>query len=170
MNFGELSRDYNLAIGAELVFEIKEHFHDAVRRLIEDQRVRYVSELLQHAAALAGTRRQKSHKVKSFSWQSARNQRGYKCRRAGNGHDVQSALNGRLDEERTGIGDSRHAGVGNQGNTPPATDAFHEFLRSAGLVVLVVTLRWGRDPKMVQQFLCMTGILAGDQVGLAQHS
>src|SRR5439155_20601132 len=48
MHLGKLARDYYSAIGAECGFEIVKHVGDAVRSLIEDERLSKARKTLEH--------------------------------------------------------------------------------------------------------------------------
>ena len=66
-----------------------------------------------------------------------------------------------------GIGDNRCSCITYQDNLRPLLQPLHQLLSSGGFVVLVIAERWLTNPVMIQEFYCVPGVFACDQVCFA---
>src|SRR5579862_7276945 len=68
------------------------------------------------------------------------------------------------------IRDARHTRVGHQGDLRAALQVHHQFRRLSHLVMLVIADAAGGDAIVVEEFLCLARILAGNQIDTLQHA
>src|SRR5204862_4338204 len=91
-------------------------------------------------------------------------------RGAGQHLHVQVALQAGADEPETWVGDHRGARLADQRDLRPALDLLRQLHRPLGLVSLVVGDEAGlRDVEPLEQEPGAAGVLAGDEVRLAQR-
>ena len=74
----------------------------------------------------------------------------------------------RAHQHEAGVGDQRHAGVGDERDDLAVVHALDELGRARLLVLLVVADELAGDAVVLEQRAGAAGVLAGDQVGLAQ--
>src|SRR6185312_6662826 len=141
-----------------------------MRSFVKNESFRTVAQYFQCGPALARARRKKAHEAERISRQSACHQRGKKRGWARNNDDLKPAIQSGANDALSGIGNSRHACIGDKRNARSAVNFRDQLLRTRSFVVLVIALRRRLDFKMVEQFLSVARVFAGDYVGLAQHA
>ena len=118
MQFGELAADGDIALGKNLSHGF-ERRHNAMWRLVEDERAGDDGKALQSAHAVAVLATQKAFEEEMLAGNTGR----YECRDAsrgaGNNFDRHIRLARRLDQRLAGIGHARHAGVRGKGEGLP---------------------------------------------------
>ena len=110
MQLGELATDGNLTLGKNLGhgFECR---HDAMWRLVEDERAGHHGKALQTAHAVTVLSAQKALEEKMLAGNAGRNKRRDASRGAGNNLDRHIRLARRLNQSLAGIRHTRHTGV-----------------------------------------------------------
>ena len=68
------------------------------------------------------------------------------------------------------IGDSGCPRITDYSDSRTRSKLLHEFRRPRGLIVLVIAGRTRGYSVMIEQLLRLTGVLAGDEINLLQHS
>ena len=149
---------------------IFESLHHAVRSFVKNLRARRSFDRLECRATLPAFGGKKSAEAKRIARQATRHQRRQKSRRAGNRHHRHMMPDGQRNQPVSGIGNSRHARVRDQRDARALLHLFHQFGRARHLVVLVIAGSAGRDAVMVEQFLRLPGIFAGNHVHFFEHA
>ena len=138
MQLGEFAADGNLTLGKDLGHG-RERRHDAMWRLVEDERAGHHGKALQTAHAVAVLSAQKALEEKMLAGNAGRDERRDASRGTGNNFDGHIGLTRRFDQRLAGIGHTRHAGVRGKGEGLPRQQAVDQAGCAAGDHVLVTT-------------------------------
>ncbi len=111
VQLGDLARDAGGTRGAERHRGVGEHFLQAVRRLVEDQRARVGCERGEPLAARFRFRGKKTFVTEAVGRQAGGGQRGDDRGGAGHRHDANAGVAHRADQRKAGIVYQRRAGV-----------------------------------------------------------
>ena len=77
---------------------------------------------------------------------------------------------GKRNQPEAGIGNPRHARVGDQSHTRPSLQFEDQFGRARHFIVLVIADGAGGNTVMVEKFLTLPRVLTCDQVAFLQYS
>ena len=89
---------------------------------------------------------------------------------SGDGEDRNAGGDGGLNELGAGVGDAGSAGVRDDGDAGAGLELGYKLLGALGLVEEMVAEGGGDDLKVVEEFLRLARVFAGDLVGLAQDA
>ena len=78
--------------------------------------------------------------------------------------------NRQRNQPKARIGNSRHSRVGHQRDARSLLHIFHQFGGTGDFIVLVIADGAGSNAVMVQQFLRLPRIFAGDDIHFLQHA
>jgi len=148
-----------------------QRFQNAVRAFISDDGGRFGTQRFKRLPPRMAFGRQKSNKTKLIDSQSRRRQRRQYRRSSWQRNHCQARVDGGHHHAIAGIRNQRRAGVGDNRDGIARAQTFHNFGRAAGLVMLVIAQQWLANFEMIQQFLRLARVLAGDGAHLfAQHA
>ena len=77
---------------------------------------------------------------------------------------------GQRDQPKAGIGNSGHTSIGDQRHACALLQIFNQLSRTRHLIVFVVADGAGCDVVVVQQFLSLPRVFAGDDVHFFEHA
>ena len=138
VQLGEFAADGNLTLGKDLRHGL-ERRHDAMWRLVEDERAGHHGKALQTAHAVAVLSTQKALEEKMLAGNARRNERRDASRGPGNNFDGHIGLTRRLDQRLAGIGHTRHASVRGKSEGLPRQQTVDQAGGAAGDHILVAT-------------------------------
>ena len=169
VQLGEFSGDHRRAVAKnrQCVFE---RAHDAVRRLIEDQRRGFVLERLEGFEPLCPLGGQKTAEAKGFGRQARGGECGLDRDGTGQRNDIDSGGDGLLYDSKSRIGNTRHACVGDNRDRLASPGAVDKLAGAFGLVVFVITHERLLDFEVLEKLARMPGVLTGDHIRLAKRS
>ncbi len=149
--------------------EARQHAGEAARRLEGDDRDVGRFELSPERGALALPPRQPAEKPVALTGEAARDERRLDCRGTGEDGHGEPGGDGRVDQSCAGIVDERHAGVRDECDARALAKQAERLLCPARLAVPVDASELPcADPVTIEQDLCVPGVLAEDDVRLAQ--
>ena len=122
MQLGEFAADGDIALGKDLGHGL-ERRHDAMWRLVEDERAGDDGKALQSAHAVSVLATQKAFEEEMLAGNTGRYERRDASRGAGNNFDRHIRLTCRLDQRLAGIRHTRHAGIRGKGEGLPRQQA-----------------------------------------------
>ena len=137
---------------------------NAMRRFVDDERERQVRDGGEQLALCFRGRRQESQEDEPLGAQTRGRERGDRGVRAGNGHHLEAGVADPAHESRTGIADTRRAGVADDGDAAAAVEHRHDLVGARDLVVLVQREWTRRDPVVAEQHARHARVLGGDHV------
>ena len=141
-----------------------------MRSFEEGERVCYPSSILEPAFSVFRPSWWKPEHSQRNHWKPTGHHGGERSRGTGYGLDPDPGLPARVYELDPGIRDTRCSGVRHKGQVL-AVGQFLEKLWEPALEVMGVETDGRRgDPEVTQQLSCMTGILGGNEVRLAQNT
>lgn len=162
--FGEFTRDADGSAGDDF-HESDEGFFQPMGRLEKNSGFIAGRGLGEFAGAASAFDRKESAEEKPV----ARKARSDEGREDGGGarqnRDGQAALDAGLDEAVAGIGNARHAGIGDQGDMGTLGDAVGEFPAAGGFIVAVEADEGFFDAEVLEKQSAVAGILGGDEIG-----
>src|SRR5207237_10593195 len=109
-------------------------------------------------------------KAERLDRQTTRDQRRNERRRSRNRNGCNAAFDGQREQAESRIGNSRRPGIADYRDPRSRSKLLDEFRRPRGLIVLVIAGRTRGYSVMIEQLLRLTGVLAGDEINLLQHS
>ena len=165
---GQLARYRNRTFGSENPGELLERLRQTVRRLVENHRTLFVGEL-QQALRPPFLGRQKTLETKTIAREAAVHKRRHESRSARQGLDFDPVLEASSHEQKTGIGNTRRAGIRHQRDRLARLDSTGNGLDGRMLVELMVTPHPLLDPQMSEQHLRGPRILGQNQVHVRKH-
>jgi hypothetical protein len=179
MNLGQLTRDDDAKLRPKNRFQIGERIEQAVRSLIKDQGARGLmrlcgergafGEIFEARATRAGLLGQETEELKFVGGQARSDQRADGGVGAGNGKDGYTGSDGLANEPGAGIAHARRSGIGDERYGGPGLYALDQFGGTGALVVLVATDSFFLDLEMIEKFLGLARVFAGDAVDIAQN-
>src|SRR6476661_6511282 len=123
----------------------------------------------QHALQITGAPGQEALEPPTVGGQPRGDERGGDRRRPWQHLDVEVALQARTDHAEARVGDDWRARLADQRDPRAALNLLRELHGALGLVALVVgDEARAQDVQALEQQACASGVLAGDEVGLAE--
>ena len=122
-------------------------------------------DLRQHAKALLSLPRKKSKKGELIARNTGCDERSEKCRRTGDGDNVDSRIDCRGNKSRTGIGKQRSSRISDERNRVSIHETLDEPRRFARFVVLVIRGAPRANLIMIEQSSRVPCILCNDKRG-----
>jgi len=155
---------------SEKLHHVRKAVHDAHRGLVEHERRPLPGQPLEDAAARTRAGRQEADEEKTVGREAGDRQGQGRGARAGHRHDRQAFLPGVAHEAIARVGDSRRAGIGDEGDVAAGPQGAEDPLPLPPLVLLEVGGRGGCDGVGAQENAGPACVLAGHEGGLAQHA
>ena len=147
---GEFAADGNLTLGKDLCHGL-ERRHDAMWRLVEDERTGHHGKALQPTHTVTMFATQKALEEKMLAGNAGRNERRDASRGPGDNFDGHIGLTCCLDQRLTGIGHARHAGVRGKSEGLPCQQTVDQAGGAADDHILVATDKRLGNAQMHQQ-------------------
>ena len=173
MPFGELACHLQGSI-AQYRQEVFKQLQQPVWCLVQDHGARFLAQLGQASAALAGFGRQKPFEAEATAGQAAAHQCGGHGTGPGHTDHRQASLPGRGHQRFARIRDAWQTGVAHHGDCFTGREGLEQFGDALELVVLVkahqpLTRFTVAQAELMQQQAAAARVLAGDAVGSRQH-
>ncbi len=166
--FAEFAGDADFLLGEELGAD-GEGFEEAVRGFEEDAGDLAVgggAEVAFSAAAFDG---EEATVEELFGGEAAPDQGGEDGAGAWENRVGEAAFDAGAEEAVAWVADSGHPGIGDEGDLFAIGEVFEEFGGASGFVVFVVTDEGFGDFEVAEEIARMTGIFAGDEIGILQR-
>lgn len=169
MKFGELASNYNWSI-AQYIQHRRQRRADPMRRLKKHSRYVAATQVRQDPF-LKGFRptRGETEEREPVCLHARRRQGGHDGARARHGHDREAGLPCGADQEASGVGDERRAGVGHERDVVSGPQPIDQSPGLLCLVVFVQARAWRRDRVMREEPGRTAGIFGRNQLHLTQH-
>lgn len=101
-------------------------------------------------------------------WEAGGHEGGGDGGGAGKDREFDFLIAAGFEKTVAGIRETGSAGIGNDGDFFAALGTCDEFRNALFFVVIVERDEWARDFEVVEELARMAGVLAGDEVGLAE--
>ena len=166
--FAEFAGDADFLLGEELGAD-GEGFEEAVRGFEEDAGDLAVGRGAEVAFSAAAFDGEEATVEELFGGEAAPDQGGEDGAGAWENRVGEAAFDAGAEEAVAGVADSGHAGIGDEGDLFAIGEVFEEFGGASGFVVFVVTDEGFGDFEVAEEIARMTGIFAGDEIGILQR-
>ncbi len=163
VNFGDFARQSDGAI-TENLRHVAQGFENAVRAFVGDHSCRFVDQRLQRLAAGGGFGREESDEAEIIAREAGCGKRGQKSRGSRQRDDRNSMLDRGGNDPVTGVGNQRRPGIAHESDRLAALQGINQFRGPAGFIVLVIAQERLADFKVLEQFLCLAGVFARNDV------
>lgn len=169
--FGEFAGDEHLAFGAQFFFDFVEEFEDAVSGFVEHDRRGEVGELAEASSAGGGFMVEKAIEEKAAAFTgAAEGDGGGEGGRAGNDGDEQAGFAYGGGGAGTGVGQSGHPGIGDEGQGFACADAAQNLFDAGAFIELMAGDHGGGQAVAVEEPPGVAGVFGEDMGGVAQDA
>lgn len=163
VEFGDFAGNTSGAV-AENFASVGNTFGDPMRSFVKNNGAILDAETFKGAAAFAAAGGKKADKKKFFVGQSARGKRGEKRRWSGHGHDGNMVAQAERDQAMSWIGDERHSGVADERYFCALFEGDEQLWGAREFVVFMVADEGFADFVMVEEFLRVARVFAGNLI------
>lgn len=162
-HLADLAAGAGQSVRAECGAQILQRAEQFVRRFVKDHRTRLAAQFLQTGGA-AFLDRQESFEDETLAGQPAGGQRRYESRGAGQTLHLHALPDSLTGQQKSGIGDTRGAGVGDQRHVLTGQDLFDDTIDCAVFVEHMMGLHRSVYPEVAHQLARSTGVFGHYQI------